>query len=271
MANIPLVSVAIVCSDLAGTPAAAIPITAQLCCVDAHGVAVLSHEYYNGLVVPSRVETVTDQNGAATLRLFPNELGRRASFYQITFQNPDGESTLRAVVPNRDCNLWDIVDYETFPPAYWSSKATKPTAPVAGHFASLDIQGELLDSGYGPNDFTGGEQAASYLAGEAIGGQRVVLLAEDGRLYHADPANAPHGPRIVGLTLGAAAAGELASVRVAGLVSEASWSWSADLPIFVGASGVPTHTAPPGAFSRVIGFPVGPTTLCVQLQPPIFT
>jgi hypothetical protein len=271
MTSIPLVSVAVLCRDLAGAPMAGAAVTAQLCAKDARGGVSLGHEFYQGVIVPSRIETVSDQDGCATLRLFPNELGRRSSFYQVTIQAPDGAVALRAVVPNRDCNLWDVLEYETFPPEYWSSKATRPNAPVAGHFASLDSRGDLLDSGYGPNDFTGGEQAASYPAGEALGGLRVVYLAQDGALRLADPAVAEHGARIVGVTLAAAEAGKNARVRVAGVVSESSWNWSETLPILVGAAGVPTQTAPSGAFTRVIGFPAGPTALCVQLQPPIFS
>lgn len=271
MTTLPFVSVAVQCNELTGAPVPGALVSAQLCRQDARGGVSLSHELHQGLIVPSRVETVSDSDGRAVLRLFPNELGRRSSFYQITIQGPDAATTLRAVIPNRDCNLWDVVEYETFPPEYWSSKATKPSAPVAGHFASLDGQGNLLDSGLGPNDLGGGEQIARYPAGEALSGHRAAYLDQEGALRHADPSVAAHGARIVGLTLGAVGAGELASVRVAGVISEASWNWLDALPIFAGAVGVLTQTPPSGAFTRVLGFPVGPKALCVQLQPPIFT
>jgi|GEM_PF-4884772 len=156
MANIPLVTVAVVCSDPSGNPAVGVEIEARLRRKDSHGADVPAHEIFTGVVVPVLAVAKTDNAGAAALRLFPNELGQRASFYEVTVNGPEGPITLRAVVPNHDCNLWDIVDYETFPVSYWSDKVAKPTTAVSGHFAAFDGSRGIVDSGYGPTELLSG-------------------------------------------------------------------------------------------------------------------
>jgi hypothetical protein len=104
------------------------------------------------------------------------------------------------------------------------------------------------------------------VAGEALGGNRVVIRGYDGLIYYADPTNAVYGARIIGMTLEAVAKGAAVRVCTAGLVLESSWSWVEDLPVFCGFSGVPVQVEPVGAaWSCVIGFPVS-GGMVVQLQ-----
>ncbi|CAN7307622.1 hypothetical protein LJR296_001455 [Cupriavidus necator] len=59
------------------------------------------YEIHDGLVVPQRVEAVTDQYGEAILSLWPNALGSQSSSYKIKVQPSDskGYSTI-AIVPD---------------------------------------------------------------------------------------------------------------------------------------------------------------------------
>lgn len=84
---------AVTCSvaDDTGAPLAGATITARLD----------RFEVYNGYVVPELVEVQTDATGAATLNLWPNELGATQSSYTVRILAPNGK-TLRttATVPN---------------------------------------------------------------------------------------------------------------------------------------------------------------------------
>lgn len=110
---------------------------------------------------------------------------------------------------------------------------------------------------------------ASYLAGEILGGHRVVVLAADGLLYHADPSDPAHIGRVVGLTTGAVEMGAAATVRVYGEIIEPGWAWDPDLPVFVGGNGLPTQTPPAAGFSQILGFAVSAVKLFIALEPPI--
>lgn len=81
-------------------------------------IAVLSHlEKDEGLVVPKETYAIPDENGVAILNLFPNELGTESSYY--TFYIKQYTSNLHTidnvVVPNADCNLWEIVELDPYP------------------------------------------------------------------------------------------------------------------------------------------------------------
>lgn len=86
-----------------------------------------TNERYCGLVVPRETAQMTDANGKAILRVFPNELGSEGSEYLVTISyvgdgcTPCGKTTGSTVspgamrhfyvtVPNADCDLFDITD-----------------------------------------------------------------------------------------------------------------------------------------------------------------
>ena len=100
------------------------------------------------------------------------------------------------------------------------------------------------------------------VAAEALGGHRVVTA--DG--LHCDPQAAD---RAIGITTGAAVFGQGASVLASGPMTEASWTWTPGLPLFIGMSGVLTHTAPPGGKVRRVAFALTPTLINIDFFPPI--
>ena len=89
--TIPTCAVACSVHDDAGDPVAGAKITARLD----------RFEVYNGYVVPTLIEAETDASGAATLDLWPNQLGSTESSYTIRIVAPNGK-TLKttATVPN---------------------------------------------------------------------------------------------------------------------------------------------------------------------------
>ena len=100
------------------------------------------------------------------------------------------------------------------------------------------------------------------IAAVALGGHRVVTANG----LHCDPAEADLA---IGITTGAAASGQSASVLPSGPMTEASWTWTPGLPLFIGTSGVLTHTAPPGGKVRRVAFALTPTLINIDFFPPI--
>lgn len=104
-------------------------------------------ERYCGLIVPRETSQYTDANGNAILRVWPNELGTEGSEYMVTISygdacaspcarqgapGPSMSQRFRVVVPNADCNLFDITD---LPPYEQRGSGQVITAEVAA-FAS---------------------------------------------------------------------------------------------------------------------------------------
>ena len=100
------------------------------------------------------------------------------------------------------------------------------------------------------------------LAAEALGGQRVVT-AEG---LHCNPQDAD---RAIGITIGSAAQGQSASVLPSGPMTEPSWSWTPGLPLFIGAAGVLTHSAPASGKVRRVAFALSATLINIAFLPPI--
>lgn len=101
-------------------------------------------------------------------------------------------------------------------------------------------------------------------AAAPLGGHRAVRMA-DGGLIYAD-AFLPGGAEgVLGVTLGAVAAGEPASFRAAGQIIEPSWTWRPG-PLYLGAGGTLTQTPPASGAVLEVGIALEPTVLLIRVQ-----
>lgn len=106
-------------------------------------------------------------------------------------------------------------------------------------------------------------------ASAAIGGHRVVVASGADGVLVADLSDASHLHRVIGITEGAAGLGDSIDVRYAGEMTEGSWSWTPDAPIYVGAAGVLTQTPPLGAWLRIVAVAISATRIVVGLREPV--
>lgn len=123
----------------------------------------------------------------------------------------------------------------------------------------------------GPAGSPGG-QLIQRVAAQALGGHRVVLINSDGKADYASAATLAHGPRIIGMTTQASAQDALVNIQIYGEVTEPSWNWQLDKPVYLGIDGALTQAAPAqpaSKFSIVIGFPIAATVLFVNPGIPI--
>jgi hypothetical protein len=114
-----------------------------------------------------------------------------------------------------------------------------------------------------------GASYLTYLADGAVGGQRVVRATTAGKVGYVDPSDPAQAHAAIGLTMGAAANGASINVQFSGEMSEPGWAWTANLPIFAGANGVPTQTPPAIGFQAPIGVATSATAMVIQIKSPI--
>ena len=120
-----------------------------------------------------------------------------------------------------------------------------------------------------PGSGGGASNVMEYVADGALGGHRIVRATAAGKVGYVDPSDPDQAHAALGLTTGAVADGALASVQFAGPITEPSWSWTPNLPVFVGAAGVPTQTPPSSGFHAPVGVAVSATSMVIQLKSPI--
>jgi hypothetical protein len=107
---------------------------------------------------------------------------------------------------------------------------------------------------------------AQFVAGETLGGHRVVRASALGAVYADAFTAAAFG--VLGVTTHAATQGALVSVRVSGEMTEPSWAWQPG-PVYAGAQGALTQTPPMGATVVEIGVASAPTVLQIRVQPEV--
>jgi len=105
-----------------------------------------------------------------------------------------------------------------------------------------------------------GAQTLSIVAAQNLSGHRMVVATSAGAVY-ADPTNLAHADALLGLTTGAALAGNQVDVLVAGEIEEPSWSWTPGLPLYVIASGLLSHTPPSAGWVQMVALAVTATRI----------
>ena len=106
-------------------------------------------------------------------------------------------------------------------------------------------------------------------AGEALGGHRGVVLNASAEAVYASNAVPAHLHKVLGLTTGAVIIGAEATVQTGGEMTEPTWAWTLDAPIFLGENGLLTQTPPVSGFLLVVAFPVTATKIFIKLREPL--
>jgi hypothetical protein len=109
----------------------------------------------------------------------------------------------------------------------------------------------------------------AYTAGEALGGHRVVKVV-GGEAFYADPADVVDAHLVTGVTVHAASMGGNVRVQILGHMEESSWSWDAEEPIYLGATGVLTQVPAAGGVLVMVAVPVSSDTIIINMRQPIF-
>jgi hypothetical protein len=153
-----------------------------------------------------------------------------------------------------------------------------PVAAVRADTRAVAVVGKGAQGAQGPEGPAGppgpaGGDVFVRQADGALGGHRVVRSTGQGAAGYADALVAEHGDDVLGITLGAAAAGDEVRIQGSGEIVEPSWAWQPQEPIFLGAHGAMTQMPPAvdsAAFVLVLGFATSATSMQVRIETPIY-
>jgi hypothetical protein len=121
----------------------------------------------------------------------------------------------------------------------------------------------------GPQGLSGGS-VTTYVSTAPVSGHTAVVLDSTGQCIPADAATATHYA-VAGITVGAAIAGDPATVVTKGILEHSGWTFTAGLPVYLGLAGALTQTLPGSAlFSKTLGIAVTSTRVSLDFQPAIF-
>ena len=142
---------------------------------------------------------------------------------------------------------------------------------------SEDVISLVSEAVQGPQGIQGiqgpaGSISATYVASTSLSGHRIVTLNSTGQATYANNNVQLDSNRLVGMTTGAVIGGGIATVQSMGELTEPGWSWDVSLPVYLGIDGLLTQVtpvSPAASFSAVVGFPISPTTLHLNIGPSI--
>jgi hypothetical protein len=105
------------------------------------------------------------------------------------------------------------------------------------------------------------------LAGAVLSGHRLVSYDATARMVYADSTTAEN---VVGLSLNAAAVNGAVTVALSeSEITHAGWSWTPQQPLFLGANGNLSQTAPASGFSVRVGEAITATRIFLRIEPAI--
>ncbi len=137
----------------------------------------------------------------------------------------------------------------------------------------IEVSPRGIPGPQGPPGETGGDTGRVtqiLTAGADLGGHRVVY-SDLGFAYYASADNADTAMQIIGITTHASAAYGEIQVISAGPIEDVSFSFAADLPIYLGIEGRLTQVFNPAwKFRIIIGFPTGSQSMQVRIGEPAF-
>jgi hypothetical protein len=76
-------------------------------------------------------------------------------------------------------------------------------------------------------------------------------------------------PKLLGISVQSSLLNGTVSIKTSGVVTDASFLFTPDLPIYVGSGGELTQTVPLGGYLRKLGVALSPTSVAINFGPVI--
>lgn len=104
------------------------------------------------------------------------------------------------------------------------------------------------------------------VAGTALGGQRWVTTDASGEAIYADNTTVSDSNKIVGITLNAVSAGTNVGIRTFGELTDSSFSFTPDEPIWLGITGLSTQTPASSGIVVLVAQALTATKIFIRVQ-----
>lgn len=108
----------------------------------------------------------------------------------------------------------------------------------------------------------------TFLTSGPIGGNRAVRL-EAGLVKYASSSTPADASVVLGITRGAAVMGAPVQIQTFGLMTEPTWAWTVDQPVFCGTNGMLTQIAPATGFDLIMGIALSAIQIHIGARMPI--
>lgn len=187
----------------------------------------------------------------------PSQTNPKGIYYRIVVTDTEANLStayrLVAVTANDGNGNFDF--------GLWNPNAGNPSLPqnyVTGPSGPAGPQGPPGPSGGSAFQLTATATISAYTCVSSYGG-----------VVTASSANTAMAGTVLGLATASTPAGSLVTVQDSGEITYNGWAWAGSSPVFLAANGTLTQTVPATGFIQIIGIPLSPTTVLIQMQPAI--
>lgn len=115
------------------------------------------------------------------------------------------------------------------------------------------------------NNITSTAEIITGIAAENLGAHRIVV-AIDGDIGYADNTDISHSGIVLGITTQAVVSGASVDVTIQGEVTEGSWNWTLNMPIFLTENGLMTQTVVSTGFILQVGYPTSYISMIIDIK-----
>jgi hypothetical protein len=109
----------------------------------------------------------------------------------------------------------------------------------------------------------------TFPAASTLSGHRALKLNIDGKVEYASSDDLSDVRKVIGVGLNAATLDNPITVKGQGEIEESSWSWTPELPIYLGVAGALTQSPPSTGFVQILGTAISATKMFVNIEAPI--
>ena len=106
-------------------------------------------------------------------------------------------------------------------------------------------------------------------AGQTLSAYKAIVPDGSGAFVYADNQNLHHASIVYGLTKQAINNGSAGIAQTYGPVSNDTWAWELEKPIFLATEGELTQTPPVSGFSLIVAYPITATSIFMSIGEPI--
>ena len=176
----------------------------------------------------------------------------------IEISVPDTQLMGLEIVHPEDSTLIEVLDLGS----QFEVNIGEPPENMSLEFVIGGIKGDKGDPG---------GVTVTRIALNSLAGNRVVIQNSDDTVSYASSDNASHANRILGVTTHAATAAAEIAIQLSDIMTEVSWSWEPNAPVFLGSDGMLTQDInSTGLFFLQVGTALSATKLLIDKQIPVF-
>lgn len=124
---------------------------------------------------------------------------------------------------------------------------------------------EVLNNGSITINISSSGAVEAITSTENISTHRIVACINN-RLELASKDNADHAYSIVGMSISSGSDGSVIFVQSGGVITDESWFWTENLPLWLNVNGEMIQTAPTSGFLIQVGIPIATNKVLIEIQ-----